>query len=192
LETEAKDRLGVTGAGAIVQELGEQFLKSLDKTQVGAAASKLFAASVGEIVMLLSRSPAYKYHSLADIEWMVLPAAALGQFYVVEAAHKEHGFRAPIAVVTWAVVSDEVDRRLADQAGGRLRLHPDEWKSGETAWIIDAAGSGEGIAAALRRLLAGPLKQRSVKAIMRDSDGVARVKTLDPEANPTTAAVDVQ
>lgn len=170
----------------------QQFLKSLDKTHVGAAASKLFAASVGEIVMLLSRSPAYKHSSLADIEWMALPAASLGQFYVVEAVHREYGFRAPIAVVTWAVVSDEVDRRLAAQAGGRLRLHRDEWKCGETAWIIDAAGSGEGIAAALRWLLTGPLKQRSLKAIMRDSDGVARVKTLDPDAIPTTAVAEVQ
>jgi len=48
--------------------------------------------------MVLSRSPSHVHHSFADIEWMVLPTA--GQFYVVEAADKEQGFRAPIAVVT--------------------------------------------------------------------------------------------
>jgi hemolysin-activating ACP:hemolysin acyltransferase len=40
---------------------------------VGAAASKLFAASVGDMVVVLSRSPSHKHYSLADIEWMVLP-----------------------------------------------------------------------------------------------------------------------
>jgi hypothetical protein len=49
---------------------------------------------------------------------MVVPAVPSGQFYVVEAAHKEHGFRAPIAVVARAFVSEQVDRRFgkADSA----------------------------------------------------------------------------
>jgi hypothetical protein len=38
--------------------LDPQFLKSLDPALAGAAASKLFAASVSDIVVVLSRSPA--------------------------------------------------------------------------------------------------------------------------------------
>jgi hemolysin-activating ACP:hemolysin acyltransferase len=174
------------------QELGEQFLKSLDKTHVGTAASKLFAASVGDMVVVLSRSPAHKHYSLADIEWMVMPPVFAGQFYIVEAMDKERGFRAPIGAVTWAFVSEEVDRRLADQTDGLLRLRPDEWKSGKIAWIIDAVGSGEGVNAALRWLLAGHLKQQSVKAILRDSNGAARVQRLDPEAIATAAKADTR
>jgi len=78
--------------------LGDEFLKSLDPADLGNAASKLFAASIGDMVMVLSRSPAHKHYSLADIEWMVLPPAAAGQFYVVEVMDKKSGFRAPIAL----------------------------------------------------------------------------------------------
>ena len=177
----------MTSAGANPRELGEQLLKSLDKAHLAAAASKLLAASIGDIVVILSRSPAHKHYSLADIEWMVLPAVLTGQFYVVEAAHKEHGFRAPIAFITWAFVSEQVERRLAEQGSGpRVRLRPDEWKSGEIAWLIDAVGSPEGINAGLRWLREGPFRERALKLIVRDADR-ARATTLD-QLNP--GAVD--
>src|SRR5947209_5511459 len=131
----------MTDASENVRKLGEKFFKSLDKAHVGAAASKLFAASIGDMVVLLSRSPAHKHFSLADIEWLVLPPVIARQFYVVEAADKERGFRAPIAAVTWAFVSEEIDQRLTEQIDGRVRLRPEEWKSGKMAWIIDAIGA---------------------------------------------------
>ena len=40
------------------------FLKSLNKTQVGAAGSKMVAASVGDFVTVLSRSPIHKPYFL--------------------------------------------------------------------------------------------------------------------------------
>jgi hemolysin-activating ACP:hemolysin acyltransferase len=175
----------MTSTETTASDLGRQFLQSVDKSYIGAAASKLFSASIGDIVMILSRSPAHKHYSLADIEWMVLPAVMAGQFYVVEAAHKERGFRVPTAVVTWAFVSEAVDTRLREQAGRCVRLRPDEWKNGEIAWLIDAAGSAEGTDAALRWLLAGPLKQQSIKAIVRDTEGVNGVGTLNLETMPT-------
>src|SRR5581483_1033147 len=135
----------MTGAASNPQQPGEQFLKSLDKSQLGAAASKLFSASIGEIVTVISRSPAHKHYALADIEWMILPAIMSGQFYVVEAAHKERGFRVPIAAVTWAFVSEDIDARLREAVGQRVRLRPDEWKSGDIGWLIDAVGQAEGL-----------------------------------------------
>jgi cytolysin-activating lysine-acyltransferase len=169
----------MTVASPSSQELGEQFLKSLDKTHVGAAASKRFSASVGEIVMLLSRSPTHKHYSLADIEWMVLPAVMTDQFYIVEAAHKTNGLRVPIAFMAWAFVSDEIDRRLAAQdTGPRVRLRPDEWKSGEIAWLIDAVGSDEGVNIGLRWLKRASFKERDLKLIVRGADK-AQVETLD-------------
>ncbi|MEY9524040.1 hemolysin-activating ACP:hemolysin acyltransferase [Bradyrhizobium japonicum] len=159
------------------QESREHFLKSLDKAQIGAAASKLFAASIGDMVVVLSRSPAHKHSFLADIEWMVLPPVAAGQFYIAEAMHKENGFRAPVAVATWALVSEEVDLWLQQQNGAR-RLRPDQWKCGEIAWLIDVAGSTEGVHSALQWLAAEPFKERSLKMVMRSSDGIS-VTTLD-------------
>jgi cytolysin-activating lysine-acyltransferase len=158
--------------------LDPEVLKSLEPAQVGAALSKLFAASIGDIVVVLSRSSAYKHYYLADIEWMVLPPVSAGQFYVVEAADKERGFRTPVAVVTWAYVSEEMDRGLQEQLGHHLRLRPDQWKSGEIGWLVDAVGTPAGVRAALQWLAAGPFKQRALNVIVRDAHGTASITTL--------------
>jgi cytolysin-activating lysine-acyltransferase len=159
--------------------LDPNFVKSLGPAQIGAALSKLFAASIGDVVVVFSRSPAHKHYSLADIEWMVLPPVSAGQFYVVEAADKERGFRAPIAVVTWALVSEEVDGRLRQEAGQRVRLRPDQWKCGEIAWIIDAVGGEQALDAALQWLKSGPFKERPLHLVTPGPRGAAVVSTLD-------------
>jgi cytolysin-activating lysine-acyltransferase len=169
----------VTGADPNPQELGERFLKSLDKAQLGAAASKLVAASIGDMVVVLSRSPAHKHCFLADIEWMVLPPVFAGQFYIAEAAHKERGVRAPIAIVTWALVSKEIDARLREAAGQRVRLRPDEWKSGDIGWLIDAVGDGKGLDAALQWLKAGPFKERPLNLVTQGKQGSPVASTLE-------------
>lgn len=149
-----------------------------DPKLVGAALSKLVAASIGEVTTVLSRSAAHKFFALADIEWLVLPPVLAGQFYIAEASSPETGFSAPIACVTWARVSEEVDRRLTETAGQRPRLRPEEWTSGETAWLIDVAGEARGIHAALSWLLAHPFKDTPVKVAVGDGKGGAKVETL--------------
>jgi hemolysin-activating ACP:hemolysin acyltransferase len=156
-----------------------KILESLDPAQVGAALSKLVAASIGDMVVVLSRSPAHKHYSLADIEWMVMPPVMAGQFYVVEAAHKEHGFRAPVAAVTWALVSEDVDQLLQEKPGPLRRLRPDQWHAGAIGWLIDAAGEAEGVRAALQWLAAGPFRERPLKLTVRGAGGAASVTTLE-------------
>jgi hemolysin-activating ACP:hemolysin acyltransferase len=174
-------RAAMDDAASEARRLGGAFLASLDKAHLGAAASRLVAASVGEIVTVFCRSPAHRHYSLADIEWMVLPAVAAGQFYVVEAAHREQGFRAPIAVATWAFVSEEVDRRLRGDLSRPIRLRPDEWKSGEIGWIVDLVGAPTGMRQALTWLREGPFKERKAKLVAGAGTGTgrARVETLD-------------
>jgi cytolysin-activating lysine-acyltransferase len=156
-----------------------KILESLDPTQVGAAQSKMVAASIGDMVVVLSRSPAHKHYSFADIEWMVLPAIFAGQFHIAEVMHKEKGFRVPIAAVTWAFVSDQVNARLREGVRPRVRLRPDEWKSGDIGWLIDAAGAGKGLDAALQWLKAGPFKERALNLITHDDQGRPTVSTLE-------------
>jgi len=171
---------GLNHQGLTPQELGAQLLKSLDKSQVGAAASKLVAATIGDLVVLFSRSPAHKHYALADIEWMVLPPVVARQVYIVEAANKETGFRAPVAAVTWAMVSEELDLVLQKQVGSSIRrLRPDQWKCGEVGWLIDAVGNAEGVRMALQWLAAGPFKERPLKmSSVRKVGGPVEVTTL--------------
>ena len=167
---------GVGVADSIDDKVASNFLKS--PAPAGAAISKIFAASIGDMVLVLSRSPAHKHFSLSDIEWMVLPPASVGQFYVAEVADEERGLRAPIALITWAYVSTEVDARLHGSIGQALRLLPDEWNSGDIAWLIDAAGDAIGVGRALYWLAAGPFKERDLKMIVQRVDGARTVNTL--------------
>jgi cytolysin-activating lysine-acyltransferase len=176
--TQDGETLGAAEAGAAAP--------AIDKRRIGAAASALVSASIGEIALVYSRSAAHKHYSLADIEWLILPAALNGQFYVAQAAHKDSGFRAPIAVATWALVSEEVDRRLCADLAHRIRLRPDEWKSGEIAWIVDLVGAPAGMRQAVQWLKAGPFRERAAKVVVRDAAGAARVTTFDELASKAT------
>jgi hypothetical protein len=83
------------------------------------------------------------------------------------------------AVATWALVSEEVDRRLREQAGRHLRLRPDEWTSGEIGWLIDAVGRPVDVRSAMQWLAGGPFKERPLNVIVRDAQGAASATTLD-------------
>jgi cytolysin-activating lysine-acyltransferase len=145
---------------------------------VGATISKLISAGIGDIAVIFSRSPAHKYFWLADIEWAIAPAVFNGQYYVAELANNETGLRAPIAVATWAFVSDEVERRIESDLSHRPRLRPEEWKCGENAWIVDLVGDLRGIAAAVEWLKARPFKERPAKIAVSGPNGAVRVETL--------------
>jgi hemolysin-activating ACP:hemolysin acyltransferase len=146
--------------------------------QIGGAISKLISASVGDIAVVFSRSASHKHYTLADIEWMIVPAVVTGQAYIAELQHKDHGARAPVAAVLWASVLAETDRRLSANLSQKIRLRPDEWKSGDILWIIDAAGEPRAIAGALAELAQTQFKDKTVKLIMPGADGKPRVDEL--------------
>ena len=152
----------------------------IDRLQVGAAASALVSAAIDEIAVVTSRSPEHKRYALADIEWLILPAVLRSRFYVAQAARKDTGFRAPVAVATWALVSEEVDRRLSADLTHRIRLRPDEWKCGDIAWIVDLVGAPAGVANAVRWLRAGPFREREAKIVVREASAAARIETIGP------------
>jgi RTX toxin acyltransferase family len=86
--------------------------------------------------------------------------------------------RAPVAVVTWASVSDEVAARLAAYTGQWMRLKPGEWTSGPNLWLIDIVGEPRALMGALKAVAEGPLKNREVSLIMRLPDGSGGVQKL--------------
>lgn len=77
--------------------------------------------------------------------------------------------------ITWALVSDDVDRRLASSPSPPLQIAPDEWTSGSHVWIVDSLGDPRGIGFALNVVVNGPLKDRTIKIASPTGDG--RIKT---------------
>ncbi|WP_346891459.1 toxin-activating lysine-acyltransferase [uncultured Roseibium sp.] len=55
------------------------------------------------------------------------------------------GLTVPLALVLWAKVSEEVDRKLEAQkkAGAPLRLAPVDWTSGDIPWLVLSVGAKE-------------------------------------------------
>jgi cytolysin-activating lysine-acyltransferase len=155
--------------------------------QLGAVMSKLVSASIGDIAVVFSRSPAHKHYTYADLEWMILPAVITSQYYVAEVEHKEIGARAPVAVVLWASVSDETHQRLSASPGQKIRLRPDEWKGGEHLWIIDVAGEQQVVAHALHTLVQTQFKETPVRLAVQDAEGRPRVEILQSMLTPKGA-----
>jgi hemolysin-activating ACP:hemolysin acyltransferase len=143
-----------------------------------AAIAKHFAATFGETIMILMRSPQYRQCSLADLEWLVAPALRTGQFSLTTAQSKATGSSGPVGVVLWARVSEEVDKRLSSSPGRPIWLKPQEWKSGELIWVVAAVGDGRVVQAMLKRLHETEWANKQAKMLARDKHGKPTVATL--------------
>jgi cytolysin-activating lysine-acyltransferase len=92
-------------------------------------AAKKVSEVLGEVVWLMSQSPLHKQFFISDLEWFVMTPVLLQQFRMFYDKDK------PIGVVFWATVNTEVEERLA---AGTSRLRPQDWKSGDRAWVVEA------------------------------------------------------
>ena len=136
-----------------------------------AAIAVRHSLAFSQIVSLLMRSPRHKHLSLADLEWLVLPPLLAGNFRIAEAKSKPNGVPVAFAVVLWASVSPEVDRRLSEDLDKPIRLQPKEWRSGDIVWLIDAVGDPRLLPQFLKRLNETTFKGREVKVRRRGQDG---------------------
>jgi cytolysin-activating lysine-acyltransferase len=123
---------------------------------------------LGEIVWLLTQSAQHKQaFFLGDLEWMAMPPILLQQFRLFYAKDR------PIGAILWAYVSDEVADRLA---AGNARLRPQDWKSGDTLWVVDVIAPFSGTDEMLKDLKAKVFPERDVRfRAMEGGKGVARV-----------------
>jgi len=93
-----------------------------------AAAAKTVSQVLGEITWLMTQSPRHKVMTLADLEWLVMPAILLQQFRIFYKGEQ------PAGVVLWALADDIVAKRID---AGTTRLTAAEWKSGTMMRIVD-------------------------------------------------------
>jgi hemolysin-activating ACP:hemolysin acyltransferase len=89
--------------------------------------------ALGEVAAILAVTPAYKFYSLADLEWLVMPPLQAQQCRI---CHK--GPR-PIGVVLWAMLDEETASHMLDP---RFRLRPDQWTCGDQVWVTDLVHTG--------------------------------------------------
>jgi cytolysin-activating lysine-acyltransferase len=77
----------------------------------------------------MSQSPIHKQFYISDLEWFVMTPVLLQQFRIFYAQDR------PVGVLLWAFASDEVEARLVQ---GVTRLRPQDWKSGDRLWVVEA------------------------------------------------------
>lgn len=92
------------------------------------AADKTVAQMLGEITWLLTQSPAHKQLFVGDLDWFILPPLAHRTFRIF------YGPQTPAAVVLFARVTEETDKRLR---AGAYKLRVDEWLGGSIPWLIE-------------------------------------------------------
>lgn len=98
------------------------------------AGEKTVATVMGEIVWLLTQSPAHRYLSLGDLEWMLMPPVLLGQYKIFRNEDQVVG------VALWAYLNEEAEQRL--KATGRLA--PQDWGNGASINMQDGIVPNEG------------------------------------------------
>lgn len=99
---------------------------------------------LGQVVRLMLNSPRHRHLFVADLEWMAMPAMALGQARLLR-----NNKGVPLAFACWARVSEEVEKRLE---AGNPRLSPQDWRSGDRLWLIDVVAPDRALAAVVATL----------------------------------------
>lgn len=90
--------------------------------------SQEFSSALGNAVWLMTMSKKHRDLPIREVEYRIAPALLLRQFRFF---HKK---KQPVAFLTWAGVSHEVELQLNE--GGKLREISD-WRSGPTLKVID-------------------------------------------------------
>ncbi|MCH8686611.1 toxin-activating lysine-acyltransferase [Pedomonas mirosovicensis] len=139
--------------------------------------------ALGEMVWLLTRSPLHRGFSLADLEWLVMPALMHQQFYIF----RDRG--QPVGLALWAKCTPQAERKLEKGiTEPENRLTPLEWVSGDQVWLIDlvapfATAENRHREIMMADLIAGPLRGQAFKLHRTDPQtGERRVVLVEADA----------
>jgi cytolysin-activating lysine-acyltransferase len=120
-------------------------------------------STIGAISILAMKSQTHKYLFLSDYEWLILPAIATKQFALFRGKQNE-----PIAFISWASVSKQVEKRLTDKTS---KLQPADWNSGDIIYIIDIICPFGPSKDLLRQLNGKQFKGKDVKVLRPKAKG---------------------
>lgn len=122
---------------------------------------------LGHVTWLMLQQSATRNTLVADLEWRVLPPMLLKQ------ARLHMRDDAPLAFVSWALLSDEAALRYR---GLPHRLAAADWKSGDQVWLVDLFtpfGGAQEVLKELRQQFAG----RAVHQLAPGDGALAEVIT---------------
>lgn len=127
-----------------------------------------FYQDLGVITYLCGKSPYHQKFTSGHILAYFVPALKLGQFKIY---YKNMN---PVAVVSWAFLSDEVSELFAK---GEYVLNMDDFNCGKNVWLTDfvVAGDNQNIREeVIRDLKEDVFSDKKVSALVRNSDGTVK------------------
>ena len=166
------DRMTDNGSAPAPQPMSEEQLRQLAQQDL------MVSATFARIVSIMMRSPQYKHLALTDLEWLVVPPLLLGQFAILDGKIDGAPLPVPVAVALWANVSAEVDQRLSTDLAAPMRLRPDEWRSGETVWLIEVIGDPKAVPHLMAQLREKVMAGKQIKMRVIGVDGLATLANL--------------
>lgn len=138
---------------------------------------------LGEMAWLLTQSPLHKALAIGDLEWLVMPALILRQFYTFRDGDR------PVGLALWAKCNPAAEAKLE---GGMIepenRLTLEEWNSGPEIWLVDliapfANQENRHREIMIADLISGPLAGHSFKFHVTDpATGKRTVQTVGADA----------
>ena len=158
------------------QKTGGTF--SLDPQQKRTEQSRGVQRALGGILAVLMRSPGHRHLTVADLESIVAPAVATGQFLLAESTNDETGFTKPVAFLLWASFSAAIDARLTAAPEQPFPSKPADCKSGDIVWVVDAAGDQALIGQMIQQQKAATWKGKMVRMRVAGEGGCIAVNTL--------------
>lgn len=154
--------------------------------------------SFSDILTILMRTEPFRDMPLKDLEWLVVPPVASGQYALAHATRDTDQNSAngpesgrsmppmPVGVVMWAKVSAEVDKKLRDDRKTPVvPLSKQDWTSGVTPWIIVAAGMPQVLKSVIAQTAERAFKGQPVYIRVADGEGF-RVETIGAGAGSGT------
>ena len=140
-------------------------------------------SALADLTVLAMQHPVYRNMAIADIDWLIMPALLTGNFAILHGARPDSA-KVPLAAVTWARVSEEVDQRLMENLHRPFRLSPQEYVSGDIYWLAHTFGPPQMVDVLLKRLThpggkdeegndipTGPLAGQKMKQRVYDDSG---------------------
>jgi hemolysin-activating ACP:hemolysin acyltransferase len=119
---------------------------------------------------------------MADIEAIVVPAVATGQFTIAEATHKQLGFVTPVAFLTWGSFSADIDRAIQQSPDRPFPSGIKDWRSGDYVWVVEAVGDQRLLTDMLQKQQGGAWKGKTVRMRIQGADGKMEIRTLSSES----------